>query len=171
MAIIVEDGTGISNAQSYLGAADADIYFSERGITAWTGTNSAKESALLAATEYIDLRWGRYLKGKLEFADQQALLFPRLNVYDEQGRALTGIPERLIRATAEYALISLSQALMPNPTVESNGKILIEESDGIGPLTETKKYQTGYLVTKPYPKADSLMACFVLGTGFSTVYV
>jgi len=171
MAIVTEDGTGKSDAQSYLSLADADAYFTARGIAAWTGANSAKEAALIAATEYIDIRWGDLLKGSLEFPDVQALLFPRLNVYDNEGRALTGIPQRLERATAEYALISLSQSLMPNPTIESSGKVVIEESDETGPIKETKKYQSGYLTKRPYPKADALMACFILGSGITRVYV
>lgn len=171
MAIVTEDGTGKSDAQSYLSLADADAYFTARGIAAWTGANSTKEAALIAATEYIDIRWGDLLKGSLEFTDTQALLFPRLNVYDNEGRALTGIPQRLERATAEYALISLSQSLMPNPTIESSGKVVIEESDETGPIKETKKYQSGYLTKRPYPKADALMACFILGSGTTRVYV
>lgn len=171
MAIVTEDGTGKSDAQSYLSLADADSYFTARSVAAWTGANSAKEAALIAATEYIDIRWGDLLKGSLEFPDTQALLFPRLNVYDNEDRALTGIPQRLERATAEYALISLSQSLMPNPTIESSGKMVIEESDETGPIKETKKYQSGYLTKRPYPKADALMACFILGSGTTRVYV
>lgn len=171
MAIVTEDGTGRSDAQSYLSLADADAYFTARSIAAWTGANSAKEAALIAATEYIDIRWGDLLKGSLEFPDTQALLFPRLNVYDNEDRALTGIPQRLERATAEYALISLSQSLMPNPTIESSGKIVTEESEETGPIKETKKYQSGYLTKRPYPKADALMACFILGSGTTRVYV
>lgn len=171
MAIVVEDGTGKSDAQSYLSVASANSYFTTRSITAWTGSDSVKEAALIAATEYIDIRWGEFLKGYLEFPDVQALLFPRLNIYDSEGRALAGIPQRLERATAEYALISLSQSLMPNPTVESSGKVIIEESEGTGPLTETKKYLPGYLTKRPYPKADALMSCFIAGSGTTRVYV
>lgn len=171
MAIVTEDGTGKSDAQSYLSLADADAYFTARSVAAWTGANSAKEAALIAATEYIDIRWGDLLKGSLEFPDTQALLFPRLNVYDNEGRALPGIPQRLERATAEYALISLSQSLMPNPTIESSGKVVIEESDETGPIKETKKYQSGYLTKRPHPKADALMACFIVGSGTTRVYV
>lgn len=171
MAIVTEDGTGKSDAQSYLSLADADAYFTARGIAAWTGANSTKEAALIAATEYIDIRWGDLLKGSLEFTDTQALLFPRLNVYDNDGRALTGIPQRLERATAEYALISLSQSLMPNPTIESSGKVVTEESEETGPIKETKKYHSGYLTKRPYPKADALMACFIAGSGTTRVYV
>ena len=171
MAIVVEDGTGKSDAQSYLSLADADIYFVERGVAEWIGLVDVKEAALIAATEYIDIRYGDILKGRAEFPDAQALMFPRLGIYDSEGRALTGIPQRLKRATAEYALISLTQSLMPNPVFDDSGKIVIEESDGIGPLTETKKYQHGYLAVRPYPKADRLMSCFIRASASQTVYV
>lgn len=171
MALIVEDGTGMADANSYESVENADAYFSARGITAWSGNGPVKEAALIAATEYVDIRWRGKLKGELQFPDTQALLFPRINVYDEEGRLLSGTPKELRFATCEYALISLSQVLMPNPTVDSSGRILIEESEGTGPLTETKKYQAGYLLTRPYPKADSLMSVFVKSSGGATCYV
>ena len=171
MAIVTEDGTGKSDAQSYLSLADADSYFTARGIAAWTGSNAVKEAALIAATEYIDIRYGDILKGRAEFPDVQALMFPRLGIYDSEDRPLTGIPQRLERATAEYALISLTQSLMPNPVFDDSGKIVTEETDVTGPLTETKKYQPGYLAVRPYPKADRLMSCFVRASASQTVYV
>ena len=171
MAIVTEDGTGKSDAQSYLSLADADSYFTARGIAAWTGSNAVKGAALIAATEYIDIRYGDMLKGRAEFPDVQALMFPRLGIYDSEGRPLTGIPQRLERATAEYALISLTQSLMPNPVFDDSGKIVTEETDVTGPLTETKKYQPGYLAVRPYPKADRLMSCFVRASASQTVYV
>ena len=48
MAIVTEDGTGKSDAQSYLSLADADAYFTARGVSAWTGSNAVKEAALIA---------------------------------------------------------------------------------------------------------------------------
>ncbi|MBY0473733.1 MAG: hypothetical protein K2Q13_01580 [Nitrosomonas sp.] len=171
MALIVEDGTGMADANSYESVENADAYFSARGITEWSGIQAVKQAALIVGTEYINIKWRGRLKGKLQFPDTQALLFPRINLYDEEGRALSGLPRDLRAACCEYALISISQVLMPNPTVDSSGRILIEESEGTGPLTETKKYQVGYLLTRPYPKADSLMTVFLQGSGSATCYV
>lgn len=171
MAITVEDGTGKADAQSYLSVADANSYFSTRGVTAWAGVDSVKEAALIAATEYIDIRWGKLLKGELEFPDVQALLFPRTGIYDEQGRLMDGVPVRLKRATAEYAVIHLSQTLMPNPTIEDNGKTLTSSTETVGPITEAKQYTQGFMKVKPYPKADALMECFITGNGNGGVYV
>lgn len=171
MSLVIEDGTGKSDSQSYLGVTDADAYFTIRGIAAWTGENAEKESALIAATEYIDIRWGNRLKGDLQFPDTQALLFPRLSIYDAQGRLLTGIPERLKRATAEYALISLTQELMPNIIVADEDKVLVEESEETGPVKETKKYQIRTNSGSSFSKADMLMSVFAFGSGQATAYV
>lgn len=171
MPLIVEDGTGKADAQSYLSVADADAYFSDRGVSAWSGVDAVKASALISATEYIDIRWGKFLKGILEFKDTQALLFPRINLYDDQGRHITGIPDRLERATAEYALIALTSVLMPNPEIQASGNILVESSETVGPISETKKYQQGFITARPYPKADSLMSVFIIGSGQGSVYI
>ncbi|ALQ51917.1 DnaT-like ssDNA-binding protein [Nitrosomonas ureae] len=171
MAFIVEDGTGMADANSYESVENADAHFAALGISAWSGSGEVKEAAMRAGTEYIEIRWRGNLKGRLQFPDTQALLFPRINIYDEEGRLLSGTPKELRIATCEYALISLSQILMPNPIVDSSGRILIEESEGTGPLTETKKYQAGYLLARPYPKADSLMSVFVKSSGGATCYV
>jgi len=173
MSLIVEDGTGVADAQSGVSVANADAYFSARGITAWTGSVPAKEVALISGTEYAEIKWRGKLKGKLQFPDTQALSFPRVNICDEEGRAITGVPKDWKAAICEYALISLTQVLMPNPVADDSGRIVIEESEGVGPLTETKKYQAGYiLLTRPYPKADSLMSIFIKSSsGSATCYV
>lgn len=172
MPLIVEDGTGLSTAQSYVSVAYADTYFSIRNITAWTGTDEVKAAALICATEYVDLRWGYTLNGSLEFRDTQKLMFPRINLSDRNNRLLSGVPDLLKRATAEYAIISLSQLLMPNPQVDTTGRIVISESEGMGPMTESKTYQAGFIGTRSYPKADALMSIFVSGGGGNgTVYV
>lgn len=171
MTLIVEDGTGVEGAQTYSSVAFADSYFTVRGVSTWTGTQDQKEYALIAGTEYIDLRWRGELNGKLLFPDTQWLLFPRSGVVDDQGRPVVGIPEILKRATAEYALISLTQTLMSNPSIDETGTVLLESTEVVGPITETKKYQAGFIRSKPYPKADGYMLPLIRGAGSGGVYV
>ena len=54
MSLIVEDGTGLDTAESYVSVVDAGTYCTAHGLTAWTGTDGVKESALRNATQYID---------------------------------------------------------------------------------------------------------------------
>jgi hypothetical protein len=80
MSLIVEDGTGLANAESYISVADADTYFSNRGNAAWAALSTAqKEQDLRKATDYIGqvyrMRWnGTRVSGV------QALDWPRAYV-------------------------------------------------------------------------------------------
>lgn len=71
MTIIVEDGSGIYEANSYAGLSYAQAYLFRRGRSAeWdAATTAAKEAALVAATDYIDKRFGLSFIGTKEFVD------------------------------------------------------------------------------------------------------
>ena len=73
MAFVVEDGTGLENANSFCSVAFADSYFSDRGIAAWTGSNTVKEQALVRATDYIS---NRFTFRRDPYSEEQALPFP-----------------------------------------------------------------------------------------------
>lgn len=62
MALTVEDGTVVANADSYITLAAADAYHAARGITLWaTMSEAEREQALRRATDYMvqayRLRW------------------------------------------------------------------------------------------------------------------
>ncbi len=67
MAIVIENGAGIPGAQSYVSTSYVDNYLSNRGRSAENGwsdlASSAKEHAVVTATQYIDTRWGGRFKG------------------------------------------------------------------------------------------------------------
>ena len=75
MSLIVEDGTGLANADSYASAATADAYATAMGLTAWaTATAGQKDIALRRATQYIDARYT--FRGQ-RVTEAQALQWPR----------------------------------------------------------------------------------------------
>ena len=52
MSLVVEDGTGKADAESYISVADADTYHSNRGNTDWAAlTTTEKEQLLRGATD------------------------------------------------------------------------------------------------------------------------
>ena len=60
MALIVEDGTGVSGAESYISVVDADDYHTNHGNTSWgSADTTAKEIALRKASEYLDGKYGK----------------------------------------------------------------------------------------------------------------
>lgn len=160
MALIVEDGTGLDDAESYISVADADVYHTARGNeTTWTNKDDElKEIALRNATEYIDARWGSRLRGEKEFPDTpQALEFPRLCI-----EGYEGVPTCLKRATAEYALRALSSALAPDPVIDASGLAIVGTRKKVGPIeTETTFASEGpgsvKKIIRDYPSADMLL--------------
>lgn len=110
MSLVVEDGSGLSTAESYISAADCDAYFSEHGDPSeWTSATTAeKEAALRYATSYLDDNYEWYSS---LLTRTQALDWPRNPYLDSQGRYIEGVPQKIKDATCEMALEHLKSSL------------------------------------------------------------
>lgn len=165
MTLVVEDGTGKALANAYIDVTFADAYFAARGVGEWLSlTQEAKEAAIVAATDYIDARWGPRLIGRKQFP-QQALQFPRYGVPCAPAGT---IPQALQKACAEYAIRASKGPLAPDPTIDQSGQVVTGRKSKVGPIETDLKFQAsavagGYagLLWRPYPSADSLMSCMV----------
>lgn len=67
MALIVETGGGVRNANTYITPAFVTTYLTERARqeeNGWDAADTAtKEAAVIKSTQYLDQRWGQQLKG------------------------------------------------------------------------------------------------------------
>lgn len=160
MSLVVESGTGLSNAESYVSVVDANTFHTRMGNAAWTGTDTVKEQALRKATRYVDLfyydRWQGY-----RIKPTQALQWPRYNVYDRDTNIIdpTSIPQAIKDAVAEMALRSLSEDILPD--LEGAGEIA-SESIRVGPITDAKTYTGGgKSQIKKYATCDLLVQMFL----------
>lgn len=81
MTIIVEDGTVVANANSYVTLIEADNFFEARGDTVWTSlaTDEAKEAALIRGAAYMQQKWRLQWKGSRVNAFQ-SMDWPRRGV-------------------------------------------------------------------------------------------
>ena len=60
MTYTVEDGTGVTDANSWATISFINAYFTDRGIATWTGNQTTiKEPAAIRATDYVHKRFGR----------------------------------------------------------------------------------------------------------------
>lgn len=109
MSIIVEDGTGLSTAQTYASVATADAYHLARNNTTWTGTDAVKEYALVRAAQALDGRYAQYWPG-YRYSEDQALDWPRTDAVDTDGYDLDALPQGIVDACCEAALIELVTA-------------------------------------------------------------
>ena len=128
--MIVENGTGLPNADSYVSTEYADSYFSARGVSEWaTLTTQVKEQLLIKATDFIDniYQWN----GKREY-ETQALRFPRVDIRDYEGAEIMGIPTCLKQAVCDASLIAKNGELFQ--TSDANGQVVSEK---IGELAFT----------------------------------
>ena len=71
MSMIVEDGSGIYEANSYAGLSYAHSYLHHRNRhSSWDAASSViREAALIAATDYIDKRFGAMFLGSKKYLD------------------------------------------------------------------------------------------------------
>jgi hypothetical protein len=144
MAIIVEDGTGLVDAEAYASVAFADAYHAAMGATTWADlSTSAKEIALRKATQHLD---SAYLYIAEKKTTTQRLEWPR--VYDPYYYAYTfsyqtaaiAWPIRCIQeACCELALKASTTALVSDETqaikLEKIGPITVEYEQGGNPQT------------------------------------
>lgn len=123
MALIVEDGSGVTGAESLASVAFADAYHAARGNAAWAAVASeeVKEQLLRKATDYIVNMYAGSWSG-VEVVAGQAMPFPRYVASSN-----IGVPLSVKQATAELALIAKTTPLMPNIT---RGKKRVK----VGPL-------------------------------------
>lgn len=114
MALIVEDGTGKTDAQSFVSVTDANTYASARGDTGWTGAADAdKEKALIKATDFL-CRY--YIWVGTKKTQAQALVWPRSGAEDWDGYsiAVTVVPSAVKDACVELAMRARTKDLLPD---------------------------------------------------------
>jgi hypothetical protein len=176
MAFTVEDGTGVENANAYVEISFVTDYLTERGRqAAWiAAAEAAQQAAIIAATDYAELRYARRLRGYREFPDvPQGLSFPRLGIYDREGYAVEGVPLKWKQGIAEYAERALGDELLPDPATSTVGGAVVEEEKVVGPIKTRTKYQEGttsQVLIHAYPAADGLFKEFLQGSGRGGAY-
>lgn len=132
MAFVVEDGTGLEDATSYVdldyGTTYAESFFSEDDYDTWSNASDSElERTLNRATQYID-RTYVFLGEKKTYA--QSLQFPRDYLYDFKGDAITDIPNALKQAVCLVA-IRLLNGVELDPDLARGGRIVREKIDVI----------------------------------------
>lgn len=159
MTLIVEDGTGLADAESYISVADADIYHTNRGNSAWlaVATELEKEQLLRKATDYMTSVY-RFLWQGRRFSNTQALDFPRWDVIiKDTGYSLASnvVPVQVKNSCCEFALRAIDGALM----IDETQRIIREKVDVI----EVEYSEFSPLQTR-YAQIDAMLSVFLSTT-------
>lgn len=146
MALIVEDGTGVTGADSYGAEATADTYHTDHGnSTAWetpVAGAPSKEVSLRLGTQFLDATFGGKWRG-VKKTLTQGLDWPRISAWDDDEDYIddASIPQVLEYATYELALkVRQGDTLVADLT--SPG-VITEKTVGAGKVRQTIKYSGG----------------------------
>lgn len=166
MAIVAEDGTGLSTAETYQTVAEFKAYWTARGITLTTDyTDAQLETALRKGFTYINTI-GRYKAITLTLA--QSGEFPREGLTDWNGRTIEGVPRQVKEAQNELSYKALTEELYLD--LERGGRIA---SKTIGPISTSyfndapagKTFRAAMMILKPFMRSVSdAFAPYIGGT-------
>lgn len=131
MSIIVEDGSGIADANAYTDESTLDNYADDRSITLADGD---AEAALIRASIAIDARYVNSYPGYRKSGREQGLQWPRAAAYDIAGWLIRDdeIPIEIIRATCEAAIRELAEPGVLMPDLERGGQIASIRAGSVG---------------------------------------
>lgn len=165
MSLIVEEGTGKADAESYISVADATTYHANRGNAAWAAlaSDTVREQLLRKATEYMQQTYRLRWKG-VRTSTTQALDWPRSGVEIDDvplGRiayyySTSSVPVEVQRACAELALKASTADLLADL---SQGV----KSKKVGPIEVT--YDENSNRSKQYVAIDRMLVPYLATSG------
>lgn len=164
MSLIVEDGTGLSTAESYVSVAAADTRMTALGLTNWgTLSTTEKEQALRRSTQHMLRAYRGRWKGT-RVTSTQALDWPRYipDMVDGHPVLSSVVPTDIANACADLALKAAAGDLAPDLE-----RAVIRKK--VGPLEteysphspQATRYRAIDMALAPYIKGSSAMATLV----------
>lgn len=132
MALVIEDGSIVENANSYVSIDDCDEYHATLGNASWTGADAVKEQAIIRAMKWLERRqW----KGR-KYDYEQPLQWPRVDVYAGGYEVYYDIvPQDVIDALCEAALVELLEPSALRPSLDRGG--MVTSFTLVGVMSET----------------------------------
>jgi len=142
---IVEDGTGLSNANALITVAEADQIMENYSSSAdWSGVEgiaeeiqATKENAIREATRFMNVEY--QWKGYRTYI-MQALQWPRVYCYDDEDNDIDSdiIPDK-IKEACSYLALKVAEGRTLLEDLENAQKVK-RTKDVIGPLAEEIEY-------------------------------
>lgn len=153
MALIIEDGTIVANANSYVTLAEARAYALARGVTL-SATDSVVEILAIKSMDYLE-SFDNQFKG-IRKTETQALSWPRDYVYrNDNGYEYPAIPNELKNAQCQLMIDANSFDIEPNRLLTDKGQRIKEKIEGAIEVEYTQQDQ----LTRPIlRKFNSLIA-------------
>jgi len=181
MSLIIEDGSVVPGAASYISVADADAYHAARGNDTWDAVDN-KEAALRKAADYMVQmyrpRWKGYRKSTTQALDwprEMCFLDPSVNGIGADAYSygygfgfVTVVPNNIVptevkNACAELALRAAATDLAPDIS-------RITKDERIGPIAVTYENYLGPPFVQ-YRAIDAALAPYLSAHSFTAKLV
>ena len=166
VTLVVEDGTGLADANSYASVAEADTYFENRGNAAWAALSTTnKQTALIRATDYMIQAYRPNWKG-LRNTDTQALDWPREYVQRIDSTGGYGpypsyYPDDVVPVEIKQACMELASRASTDTLAPDLEQLTIREK--VGPIeVEYSEFSPQYV---RFRAVDNLLAPFLMNVG------
>lgn len=158
MTIIVEDGTGLSNAESLVSVTYFKDYHSARGNASVAALTTAQsEEALRRASDYFLQTYRGRWQGE-RTTTTQALDWPRVNVVVDYYKSINDneIPNDIKNAFSDLAFKAVSGELLS----DVSSQVIRQKVEGI-----EVEYQPNTRQTKRYTAIDAMLSQYLKGNG------
>jgi hypothetical protein len=153
MTIIVEDGSGISDANSYVSLEDARIYVSSIGL-ALPAPDEDAEAALLTAMIYIENQPYQGYRANTT----QALQWPRKNVVSHGYPVASNVVPVAIWQAQARAAVMVGEGVTLTAEEYSSAVIVKEK---VGPIETEYSDKNMVLGTSQFPILDTYLSAYL----------
>ena len=164
MALTIETGAIVANADSYATVAELTTYAAARGQTI-AATDAANEILLRKAMDYINAQEHRF-QGERVDEEDQLHAFPRYNVC--RGAFLlphTEIPREVKYAQMALAIEAYTLDLLPTIDADEKGSVIEETVHGAVTLKYAAPAGGKVMWVSAFAKADALLATVYRNNG------
>lgn len=157
--LIVEDGSGVPDANSYVTVAEYMAYATPRGVSLPV-SDAECETQLIKATDYLEIQCWR----GIPTYDDQSLAMPREEIYINCSPIASDVIPGKIKLAQMQLALQVNDGVDLMPTVVGGSASVVREK--VGPL-ETQ-YATSLTVgTQPYFRSiNALLGPYLCNIGF-----
>ena len=153
---ILEDGTGVTDANALISVAELNTYMSDRGEDIYANIDSEKQAAIIIASQdYIDTYF--------TFTGTSLTTTQGMQIPTDEVEVFADIK----RACAMASVLHLKSRLFVTPT-DVTQRVVIEEESKVGSLSDKTVYQEdGASYTTKYPTTtiDRILSKYSIGSG------
>lgn len=157
MALVVEDGTGVANANSYTSVANFQLYAQQRGLTV-PSVGPDCEVLLIKAMDYLELiLYKGYVK-----TSTQPLQWPRVYSHWCSPAIPIHFSPKLSKAQCVLANLAQTIDLLPAVSPDRRGPVISESV--YGAVSQTFGLPAGGVALQPYlPEVRKLLRDLIGG--------